>query len=227
MSERIQVCGTPERANQSICRFDGTTWDGTRWRGEPQPVDVPYYLGGVPAQYHDAIDWAWAQWAKVCAIAPRRAESLSDRGPKGLIVVYERGPIDGGGSTLAWAELPCGGDRSYRSKMDQSERWIFDPEASPAGGIHLGGVMCHENGHLLGLPHDPTPARSLLDPTYGPDVITPQAWDIAQAQLRYGKPIAATPPSPDPTPPPTPPPADRIVVEVGGDRYAIPAEKLS
>jgi hypothetical protein len=137
------------------------------------------------------VRWAWDRWAAVCAIEP---VEVNDR----PMIYFESGQIDGASGTLAYAHLPCGTDpkwpRHLRTLYDTAEAWSLDPNRPPASGVHLGAVACHEIGHLLGLDHDARRgSRSLLAPTYRHDILTPQEWDIEQAQIRYGPPIDKTP----------------------------------
>lgn len=195
----LRLCGIVERIGGSICRWDSTTWDGAKFRGEPAACRITWRNHSLPSNFLPAIRWAWAQWAKVCAIEP--IEVMSGWAS----INFEHGTIDGSGSTLAWANLPCGADpvrpNHLRTLYDQAETWHLDPNTPPQRGIHLGAVACHEIGHLLGLDHDSAPgSQSLLAPTYRASIRTPQQWDVQQAQLRYGPPVTPGTPSPTPTP---------------------------
>lgn len=212
----LHLCAVPSRIGGSICRFDKTTWDGETWQGEPKACRITWNPLGIPPVMLTAIRAAWARWAAVCAIEP---VELIARGPS--MIVYENEPIDGPGSTLAWAELPCGKDPVWpqyrRTRYDSAEAWWYDPAQPPQRGIDLGAVACHEAGHLLGLEHDVRPgSRSLLAPTYNAAIRTPQEWDIAQAVRRYGPPIAKPG---TPTPTPTPGASQPIRVVIGGVTY--------
>lgn len=210
--EGQRVCGVAERVGGSICRWDKTGWDGRRWQGEPKPCRIEWSNKSLPADMLPAIRWAWDRWAAVCAIEP---VEVSDR----PMIYFESGQIDGPSSTLAWANLPCGADpvwpRHLRTLYDSAEAWSLNPNQPPQNGIHLGAVACHEIGHLLGLDHDARRgSTSLLAPTYTARILTPQEWDIEQAQLRYGPPLS--------TPAPTDPPADLdqpIKLVLGGKLY--------
>jgi hypothetical protein len=205
-----RFCAVPDRnTNGSICRWNQPAWDGKRWVGTPAPRKLLWTCDrSVPTYYRPSLEWAWRQWEKVCAIV---AEYTDDERRADLVI--QAGRIDGTSGTLAWANLPCGPDRQLASRIDTAERYHLDPTVRPdRGTVHLGAVMCHEFGHVLGLDHDASPARSLLDPMYGADCLTPQAWDIEQAVMRYGPPIGATP-TPDPAPKPTKNATARVTID--------------
>jgi len=210
---RPHFCGCTERiGGGEIARWDQPAWNGSAWVGEPKRRELRWALhSSVPAAFKASIAWAFAEWAKVCAIKGVYVEKLAAADI--VITAYN---IDGASNTLAWAQLPFGPDRQLESRIDTSERWHLDPTTRPSQGtIHLGAVMCHELGHAIGLEHDATPQRALLDPTYGPDVLTPQANDIQAAVNRYGPAFDATP-TPTPTPTPGAKPA---TIEIDGVKW--------
>lgn len=212
MSEtRPRFCGCVERiGGEAIPRWDQPAWNGVAWVGLPARRVLKWTLDrSVPDSYKASIAWAWAEWGKVCAIQAVYVAAAAEAD-----IVYTAGSIDGGSNTLAWAELPVGPDRQLTSKIDTAEQWHLDPTtAPPRGRIHLGGVICHENGHLLGLDHDATPERALLDPTYGADVLTPQRLDIKAAVVRYG-PAFDSPAAPTPT-------AETATFSLGGQKFQV------
>jgi hypothetical protein len=139
---------------------------------------------------------AWGAWQSVCGLTFSQTMSSSQAD----LIILTRA-IDGGGGTLAEHELPPGNDRPLRGWFDLGERWHVGPAEPPSGKIDLLAVATHEFGHGIGLSHEPTRGvTALMDPYYNPEIRNPQAWDIAQAQARYGKPIEPVPDEPDPVP---------------------------
>jgi hypothetical protein len=212
---RRHFCGCTERiGGGEIARWDQPAWNGSAWVGEPKRRELRWTLhSSVPAAFKASIAWAFAEWAKVCAIKGVYVDRLDQAN-----IVITAANIDGPSNTLAWAQLPFGPDRQLESRIDTSEAWHLDPTTPPTRGrVHLGAVMCHELGHAIGLEHDNSPARNLLDPMYGPDVLTPQAGDIKAAVTRYG-PAFDTSPTPTPTPTPG---ADGGTITVNGVKYDV------
>lgn len=153
---------------------------------------------------------AWGYWQAACGVQPYHVAD-----PAVANVLMGTGRIDGSLGTLAWSEMPCGGQRQLRQKYD-FERFVI-AEDPPQGFLDIVRIMAHEIGHVLGVPHDESGAASLLAPTYNPRVRRPQAWDIRQAQLRYGKPVVSVPvPGPVPPSPPVPVPVPTPTPQPGG-----------
>ncbi len=80
-------------------------------------------------------------------------------------------------------------------EVDLAEPWVTvtDP---PRYRVSIVLTLIHEFGHTLGLVHGPP--GSIMQATYSSSIKKPQAWDIAEAQQRYG---AAVPPPTGPTEP--------------------------
>jgi hypothetical protein len=141
----------------------------------------------------DAFDEALDSIAAVCAI---EFERIPDARKANLF--FEVRPIDQAGSTLAYQTLPCGPDtpqRQITGRYDTGEPWIVSV-SPPPNRIDAVRVIAHETSHGVGLEHGPEGA--LLAPFYDRSIRTPQEWDIAELQIRYGPPLA-TPPIPPPT----------------------------
>ena len=180
---------------------------------------LTYYIERVPrgcskGAFSAAVSDYFNNWTAVADISfSERDQSSTD-----IIVSTGRGPgqnFDGAGGTLAWAYLPNGSDSQLLMRFDDDETFTTDPTGR---GTQLENVSTHEFGHLIGISHAPN-ATSLMSPYYNKSIATPRAWDISQAQTRYGAPKSA-PPSPPATPPvppvPTPPaePVNPYLVDV-------------
>lgn len=212
---RRHFCGCTERiGGGEIARWHQPAWNGGAWVGEPQRRVLKWTLhNSVPASYKAAIAWAWAEWAKVCAITPVYVGSMAEAD-----IFFTAANIDGPFGTLAWAELPFGPDKQHESRIDTSENWHLVPGTpAPRGMTRLDGPICHEIGHLLGLEHDASPGRALMDPMYGPDVVSPQPLDIKQAVTRYG-PAFDTPTPTTPAPAPT---GETTTFTLGGEKFQV------
>lgn len=150
------------------------------------------------ADQKEAYALAWSFWAAVCGVQP---EYVSQ--PNTANVLMGAGKIDQPGGTLAWSELPCGASASSQLKQlygTEEPYGVFDVGEQAHGRIDLVRVACHEEGHVLGLPHA-SGGGQLLSPTYNAAIRKPQSWDIAEVVKRYGPPVAVPPPIPTPVPP--------------------------
>lgn len=202
--ERPRFCAVEDklRAKGSRARWDHTNWDGKQWRdGKPSNMQLTYcVVGTLPNLSQTQTDAAFAEafnyWTSVCAVVFVRTQD-----PARANLLCKVGKIDGASSTLAWCELPEGKDTpntQLNSLFDSGEPWVVSADP-PANRIDAVRVICHEMGHGLGLDHGPE--GNLLAPYYDPHVRTPQAWDIAEVQLRYGPPVPVGSPSAPPANP--------------------------
>lgn len=214
---RPRFCAVPDRLvlNASEkCRWDHTRWNGREWVGEPAAMLLSYHVAeALPGLSRAATEAAFAEalgyWAAVCAVTFTPTAS-----PRAANLLFEIGAIDGPSGTLAYQFLPCGRDTSatqLRGKYGSAEPWVASADPSPSR-IDAVRVICHEVGHGLGLDHGPEGA--LLAPYYDRTIRRPRAWDIAEAQLRYGAPLAA------PAPPPTSDSAHVTIVLPDGTNYS-------
>lgn len=112
--------------------------------------------------------------------------------------------IDSSGGTLAYAELPNGGDGPLRMMLDTSEKWspALEPAAHQRGLIPLVLTWLHESGHSWGLGHTQN-KQSVMYPSLNTG-LAKWIWqeeDVKVLQSAYGLPTT-----------PVPPPADRLAV---------------
>lgn len=196
--ERPRMCGVPDRlrAKGSRARWDHTNWDGKQFKnGVPSNMELRYHVvGALPNLTKAQTDAAFAEglgyWTAVCAVVFVRVDN-----PQSANLLYKIGKIDGPSSTLAWCELPEGKDTpntQLNSLFDSGEPWVVSNDP-PNGRIDAVRVICHETGHGIGLDHGPD--GNLLAPYYDPRIRKPQAWDVAEAQVRYGPPVPVGGPS--------------------------------
>jgi hypothetical protein len=181
MAENFGVCGIPEAlsdtAAATLARWSKTlvTWT--------LPSPLPQYTHD---RMKEIAEEAMRNWEDCCGIELRYADRYAD-------ITLGIGLIDGPGKVLAWSELPNGSDSPLRQRYDTGEDW------DDAMAL---GVIAHEGGHALGLPHGPQGA--LLAPYFNRDVLKPQEWDRRQMVARYGPPRHTPPPPPSPTDPTAP-----------------------
>lgn len=182
-----RLCGVEDTlgAGESMCRWPA-----------PNPTwaiiaDIP---GLARESFKQAAVAAWARWSAVCGIVPRMVEAENQANV--LIGIQTIGP----GGVLADSELPCGAtmQTQLRQRYDSAEDWVVS-DNPPSNKIDLVRVMCHEIGHVIGIPHIGT--GNLMAPTYSRTVNKPVAGDIAEAVARYGLPVPVAQPIPTPSVP--------------------------
>lgn len=167
--EMPRYCGKPD----VMAMTDVSRWSHKqiRWTVDEIPTGAPR------TEIEAVFTLAWDAWARVCGIQPIRV-GVND-GPNVLATFRE---LDGSGKTLAISEMPDGGPLMRRQTFDSLERWAKVPGP---GRVDLFRVVCHEIGHAIGIGH--LHAGCLMQPMYDPLIAFPQAGDIAEAELRYGK----------------------------------------
>jgi hypothetical protein len=185
-------------------------WPGTSPR-LPWHCDISGYRGQIsPDMLLGAFRLAWLWWADVLDITPEHVADASS-----ALIRKHFAAIDGPSNVLAWSELADNTNRPKTQRYDSGDSWVI--EESPASGIDLARVACHEIGHVLGLSHDTSNSGSLMAPSYSLRVRKPTDRDVQRAlQLGYGR--RASVPSP---PPPGAPPRLLGRIEQDLDRRII------
>ncbi len=151
----------------------------------------------MPLGFQTEIDAAFSAWSNVAnltfvqvadnGVAAGAAGANADIRISGL-------PIDGSGSTLAYAYFPLLNSNSLTGDMffDTAETWDIGFAGS---GFSIFQVVAHELGHALGLDHTSVPG-SLMNPFYTEAFSGPQADDIAGMQALYGRRVVNDVPEP-------------------------------
>lgn len=183
-------------------------------RGEAKLAQWPrghvlnVHLADLPRGTLTSSDWAdifrdaLQSWSDVCGL---KWQLVTTKPANGISVFSEN--EDGPSKTLAWCELPVGGVRLYRMKLDESESWV-----KSGRGILAQAVVAHELGHGIGLDHiAESSGKALMNPFYDPAVVKPLRLDIDQSVLRYGPADVVTPP----------PPAGKDFLMLGGVKYDV------
>jgi hypothetical protein len=168
--------------------------------------DLP---GFSRVEFEDACMEAWKRWSRVIGVtADKHSNPKTD--PTQYVVVMM---LDGAGGVLADQVLPYG-QPPYRMRVDSVGPWVI-ADNPPPGKINLLAVLCHEDGHCLGMQHiDAKGTPDLMNPTYNARIIEPQEDDISYGRKLYGPPQATSPPS---TPGVLP---VVVTVEQGGKRWS-------
>lgn len=157
---------------------------------------------------------AWKRWARVIGITVDKHPNNKTDATQIVTVANLGGPL----GVLADQMLPYGSGMNLRMRIDTSERWVI-ADNPPAGKINLTAVLCHENGHCLGMQHVPqTGDPDLMEPAYSPRIYVPQEGDISYGRKLYGGPIAAPQPPPSPDNLPTEVPCS-IEFSIGAAKY--------
>lgn len=197
-----RFCNVPDQvvefARQSVCK----------WRHAPIRWTVVRGLAGFAID--DLVDvyrQAWRNWEEVSGV---RMEYVPASGNANILVGARR--IDRQFGTLAEAQLPCGNVQpgtQLQVWFDESESWVVAANP-PQGKMDLLRVAIHEFGHSLGIGHSDDGIRNaIMDPSVS-RIRSLQAWDIGQAQMRYGEP-SRTPADQSPRPAPTPGGEDKVL----------------
>ena len=166
-----------------------------RWPSPDVSWTIAANLPGLSGEsFKQVAELAWSWWSSICGIRPRYVTSSQNANV--LIGIQTIGP----GGVLADSELPCGVSMSsqLRQRYDSAESWVIS-ENPPSNKIDIARVICHELGHVIGIPHINT--GNLMAPIYSTSIRMPKSGDIAEAVARYGLPV----PMPNPTPPPSVP----------------------
>jgi predicted Zn-dependent protease len=179
----------------------------------PKGHVVNVYLADLPRGTLTASDWAdvfreaLKSWSDVSGF---KWELVTSKPPHGLTVFSEN--EDGPNKTLAWCELPVGGVRLYRMKLDESERWV----KAGGSGVIAQAVVAHELGHGIGIEHiAETSGKALMNPFYSPSVVKPLSRDVTEAVRRYG------PAASGPVDPPPPAPTEEGTLLLDGVKYRV------
>lgn len=145
---------------------------------------------------------AFARWTEVCDVT--FTETQDQNAAQFLIVDHA---FDGPSGILADCMLPSPGLRQQRMRLDRNENWVIATNP-PQNRIELRAVLCHEMGHGIGMMHLPVgPPPDLMEPSYRPTIIGPQATEAAMMAKLYGPP-KTTPIDPNA------PPGESLGVEI-------------
>lgn len=188
-------------------RFCGCTaqfGDGTAQVKLPSSLitfRVDSLLPGISREdFEAACMEAWRRWERVIGVRVDK-HSNPKTSPTQIVNAVR---LDRAGGVLADQALPFGSGLELPMRVDTSERWWYQNDKTPQGYMNLVAVLCHEDGHCLGMQHidkDQTP--DLMNAFYSPEIFIPQNDDIVYGRKLYGGPIAPPSPAPGPGPRPT------------------------
>ena len=203
MSDTLLVCGVPDYVGRGqLCRWP-------RKQGE-EAVELRWSVtgAGFSDPHVEVFQKVWENWEKVCGIKP-----ILWTNARTANVLHDTRVIDRQGGILAEAYLPCSPNPSQLMQFyDRLDTFNLGKPPYPSGHVGLEEVATHETGHSLGLSHAPDSVKALMNAFYVPGLYLPQAWDIQQAQARYGPPVFV--PEPPIVPPTIPPIGGTVMSEI-------------
>lgn len=180
-----RLCGVPDAMGRGVCKWPTKNVAGAM-QGE---------MPGISASdLKAAYAWAWEQWSIVCGIKPQYSSNARTAN-----VLMTPANLGGPYGVLADSQVPCSATQTsqLQQRYDTSEPWHAEPGPPARGRISLPTVACHEVGRAIGIFHIGN-GVALMNPTYNPEVLTPQPADVQEANdKRYGPPDVSTP---DPVP---------------------------
>lgn len=181
MSKKKQyVCGCPESFGSGAAVYKLPT------------LTPSWYLDGtLPGMARDvfmsAIGTACKRWESVCGIDFSEAQNVLAATLRITTANLGRSGI------LADQQLPYQGMTQLRMRVNTVIQWTISDGSGNA--VDLVRVLTHELGHFLACQHfDTAPPPELMEPTYNPNIISPQATEARLVAGWYGPP--AQPPIP-------------------------------
>lgn len=160
-----------------------------QWKHTPVTWHTEGGLKGVsPGDFQEVAGMAFDAWMAVCGVVFKYNPN-----PKTCNLWLHAANLGGPGGVLGDQQLPCGAGPNARLEgRYDGESWRLP--GSNTGQIPLRTTLIHEMGHGGGLDHGPQ--GCIMAPTLS-SLSELQAWDIAEAQKRYGLPRPAdVPPTP-------------------------------